>query len=84
LYLFFGDRIVPAGLAAGALIPLLLVVTYCGLHVGTRLGRHRLRRVTLALLLLMGLSGLAAPLMTRKVGKEPSVDPGSTHMEPNR
>ena len=61
LYLFFGDRIIAPALVASALIPLLLVVTYLGLHVGTWMGRRRLRRLTLFLLLLMGISGLAAP-----------------------
>lgn len=61
LYLFFGSRIIMPGLVAAALIPLLLVATYLGLHLGTWLGRHRLRNVTLALLLLMGAGGLAAP-----------------------
>jgi hypothetical protein len=65
LYLFFGNRIVSAGLVAATMIPLLLVVTYFGLNLGTRLGRQRLRRVTLGLLFLMGLAGLAAPLLSR-------------------
>ncbi len=65
LYMFFGDRILPAGLIAGAMMPLLLVVTYFGLRFGTRLGRDRLRRISLALLLLMGLAGLFAPLLSR-------------------
>ncbi len=64
LYLFFGDRVIAPALIASALIPLLLVVTYLGLHFGTWLGRRRLRRVTLVLLLLLGASGLAAPWLT--------------------
>lgn len=64
LYLFFGDRIFAPALVAAALIPLLLVATYLGLQFGTWLGRRRLRRVTLVLLLLLGLSGLASPWMT--------------------
>lgn len=65
LYLFFGDRIIKAGLVAAAMIPLLLVVTYFGLRFGTTLGRERLRQVSLGLLLLMGLAGLAAPLLAK-------------------
>lgn len=65
LYFFFGNRIVQAGLVAAALIPLLLVATHFGLRFGTKLGRKRLRRVTLGLLFLMGLAGLAAPLLSR-------------------
>lgn len=64
LYLFFGDRVIRPGLIAAALIPLLLLVTYAGLQFGTWLGRKRLRNVTLWLLLLMGLSGLAAPWLS--------------------
>jgi len=65
LYLFFGDRVIRPGLIAAALTPLLLLVTYAGLQFGTWLGRKRLRSVTLWLLLLMGLSGLAAPWLSR-------------------
>ena len=65
LYFFFGNRIIQPGLATAALIPLLLLVTYFGVRFGTRLGRRRLRRVTLGLLLMIGLAGLAAPLFTR-------------------
>lgn len=65
LYLAFGDRIWPAGVGAALLSPLLMGVTWLGLHTGTWLGRDRLRRVTLALLLLMGVAGLCAPLLVR-------------------
>lgn len=61
LYWFFGTRIIEAGLIAAALIPLLLAVTVFGLRVGTRLGRARLRRLSLGLLLIIGAAGLAAP-----------------------
>lgn len=65
LYVVFGDRIVGPGLNAAGLIPLLLVVTHFGMRAGDWLGRDRLRRVTLWLLLLIGISGLAAPLLSR-------------------
>ena len=61
LYWFFGNRILSAGLIAALMIPLLLGVTVIGLRVGTRLGRARLRRVSLGLLLIIGAAGLAAP-----------------------
>lgn len=61
LGLVFGMRIFSAGLVSALMIPLLLLVTHFGLRFGTRLGRHRLKRVTLALLLLMGLAGLLTP-----------------------
>ncbi|TWU61708.1 TSUP family transporter [Crateriforma conspicua] len=61
LYLFFGDRIIGPGIAAAALTPWLIVVTNLGLRFGTRLGRQRLRLLTLGLLLMLGVSGLASP-----------------------
>ncbi len=64
LYFFFPDRIVGPGLITFVLTPLLLLVTFFGLRFGTLLGRHRLRRLSLGLLLVMGLAGLAAPWIT--------------------
>lgn len=64
LYAGFGNRIIRAGMVAAALIPLLLVVTFFGLRAGTMLGRERLRRVTLGLLLIIGVSGLLAPMLS--------------------
>lgn len=63
LWYFFGDRVLGPGVTAACLIPLLLLVTSLGLKAGTWLGRERLRRVTLGLLILMGISGLLAPLL---------------------
>lgn len=63
LYWFFGNRIIAPGLIAAAMIPLLLGVTVIGLRLGTWMGRRRLRNVSLALLLLIGAVGLAAPWM---------------------
>ncbi len=65
LYLVFGDRIVRPGLISVGTVPLLLVATYFGMRMGAWLGRRRLRSVTLWLLILMGLSGLAAPWLSR-------------------
>jgi hypothetical protein len=62
LGLVFGMRVFSAGLVSALIIPLLLVVTHLGLRFGTLLGRHRLKRVTLGLLFLMGLAGLTTPL----------------------
>jgi uncharacterized membrane protein YfcA len=64
LYVVFGDRIVGPGLIAVATFPFLLVATHFGMRFGDWLGRDRLRRVTLWLLILMGLSGLVAPLLS--------------------
>ncbi len=58
----FGERVGPAAVMAILLIPLLLVITAQGLRVGTWLGRKRLRRLTLALLIAMSLVSLLAPL----------------------
>ena len=57
----FGLRVGPVAVMSVALIPLQLLVTRQGLRLGTRLGRRRLRRVTLGLLVVMALLSLAAP-----------------------
>ncbi|TWU22182.1 Sulfite exporter TauE/SafE [Novipirellula galeiformis] len=64
LYTTFGTRIVQPGMIAAAITPVLLLVTFAGLRFGNWLGRERLRRVTLALLLVMGVAGLAAPWLS--------------------
>ncbi len=64
LYIVFGDRIVRPGLIAAATTPMLLVATHFGMQVGEWLGRERLRKLTLCLLVLMGISALAAPLLS--------------------
>lgn len=64
LWWFFGDRVVLPALVTALLIPWLLLVTTLGLRLGTWLGPRRLRRVTLALLVLIGLAGLAAPWLS--------------------
>jgi len=38
-----------------------LIATSLGLKAGTWLGRKRLRQITLAVLILIGVAGLAAP-----------------------
>lgn len=62
---FFGERVILPALATALLIPWLLLVTTLGLRAGTWLGPRRLRRVTLALLLLIGVAGLCAPWLSR-------------------
>jgi uncharacterized protein len=63
LYFAFGSRIVEPSLIAAALTPLLLLFTGLGLRAGTWLGRARLRRVTLGILILMGLLSIASPIL---------------------
>ncbi|WP_235908642.1 sulfite exporter TauE/SafE family protein [Roseiconus nitratireducens] len=63
LYLFFGQRVVAPAVLAAISIPMLLLATWLGLTFGNWLGRRRLRRITLGLLLLMGVVGLASPWM---------------------
>ncbi|NND99166.1 MAG: sulfite exporter TauE/SafE family protein [Pirellulaceae bacterium] len=63
LYAFFGDAIVSPSIVAAMLIPLLLLVTMFGLKFGDWLGRQRLRRITLSLLLLIGIAGIASPYL---------------------
>ena len=64
LYLAFGDAVIEPGLVALAMIPVLWVVTYFGLKFGSMLGRQRLRRITLGLLLLMGVAGVFGPMLS--------------------
>ena len=61
MFAFFGERLYQPALIAAASIPILLLATSLGLKFGNWLGRRRLRRVTLALLILVGVAGLAAP-----------------------
>lgn len=61
LFAFFGRRVVEPAVAASLSIPILLLATSLGLKFGNWLGRDRLRRVTLGLLLAMGIIGLASP-----------------------
>ncbi|MFK8112519.1 MAG: sulfite exporter TauE/SafE family protein [Rubripirellula sp.] len=63
LYAFFGDRIIAPGLMSAATVPLLMVATHYGLKLGTKMGRRRLRTVTLGILLVIGIAGIAAPLL---------------------
>ncbi|MDA7915297.1 sulfite exporter TauE/SafE family protein [Rubripirellula sp.] len=63
LYLAFGNQVIEPGVLALAMIPMLWVVTYFGLKFGSMLGRDRLRRITLGLLLIMGLAGLVGPML---------------------
>ncbi len=65
LWLYFGDRVIRPAQTAALLIPVLLVITSLGLRAGTWLGRDRLKRLTLALLVLMGLAGIFAPWLSR-------------------
>jgi hypothetical protein len=65
LFLFFGQRVVEPAIAALLSIPILLIATWVGLKFGDWLGRERLRRITLALLLAMGVIGLASPWLQR-------------------
>lgn len=62
LYWTFGARIVAPFLHALLLVPLLLCVTWLGLQLGSWLGRHRLRRITMIMLFGLGAFGLLAPL----------------------
>ena len=57
----FGASVFRAGMISGLTIPLLLFITQLGLRAGTKLGRKRLKRLTLSLLFLMGLAGLLTP-----------------------
>jgi uncharacterized membrane protein YfcA len=58
----FGRRVGPAAIMALLLMPLLLAVTNYGLRAGTWLGRKRLRRLTIALLIFVATMSLLSPL----------------------
>ena len=62
LWFAFGDRVTRAALSALLLVPLLLGVTALGLRAGTWLGKDRLRRLTMAMLLVVGAIGVLAPI----------------------
>ena len=61
LFAFFGERLLAPAATALLSLPVLLLATWIGLKFGNWLGRKRLRRITLGLLLMMGIVGLAAP-----------------------
>ena len=63
LYFAFGKRIIEPAVFAAALTPVLLISTSLGLKAGTWLGRKWLRQITLAVLILIGVAGLAAPFL---------------------
>lgn len=63
LYWTFGNRITATCLNAMVLLPLLLCVTWVGLRVGSWLGRQRLRRITMGILLMIGALGVLAPVL---------------------
>jgi len=63
LYFTFGDRVIEPSLIAAALTPFLLIATSLGLRAGTWLGRDRLRRVTLGILILVGIVSLLSPFL---------------------
>ena len=65
LYIAFGDRITRSVTSALLLIPLLLAVSWVGLKLGSWLGRERLRKITLAILLVIGGVSLFAPLISK-------------------
>lgn len=74
---FFGNRVWQPIFLATCSLPALLLVTSLGLRFGDWLGRQRLRRVTLGLLILIGLSGLAAPWIQPESATDPATSPTS-------
>ena len=62
LYAAFGNLILSGVAVAAVATPVLLLATRWGLAAGDRLGRERLRHVTFALLIVIGVSGLLAPI----------------------
>ena len=63
LYLAFPHRILQASVSVIILLPALILVTQIGLRVGTQLGQQRLRRLTMGLLVLLGVVSILSPLL---------------------
>ncbi|TWT93784.1 sulfite exporter TauE/SafE family protein [Stieleria varia] len=83
LWYVFGHRIVQPALLSACSLPCLILATQLGLRLGNWLGRDRLRRVTLALLLLMGISGLATPwIQPRRSEAETAPETESAPLSP--
>jgi uncharacterized protein len=61
LYYCFSSRVLGPSLASILAAPALLLATALGLRLGTWLGRNRLKRVTMALLLVIGITSIASP-----------------------
>jgi uncharacterized protein len=61
----FGRRVGPAAVMATVLIPVLLAITSVGLRAGTWLGRKRLRRLTIGLLIFVATMSLLSPFLAR-------------------
>ena len=61
LYYCFPSRVLGPSIAAILSVPLLLLSTALGLRVGTWLGRSRLKRATIALLMIVGIASVASP-----------------------
>lgn len=61
LYFCFPLRVLGPSVAAILAAPVLLLATVLGLRLGTWLGRSRLKRVTMALLLVIGITSIASP-----------------------
>ena len=59
----FGSQFGKEAVVAALLSPAFLWITAVGLRAGSRLGRQRLRRLTLAMIIGVGLLSLAAPLL---------------------
>ena len=84
LYFFFGPQIIQPSLVSLSVVPLLLLATYLGLKFGDWLGRERLRKITLALLLVIGVSGIAAPYVGSSSQPSTSQVPPKTRGQPAR
>jgi hypothetical protein len=65
LYASFGREILTALLTTLTMLPLVIAATGAGLWLGTRIGRRRMRRLTMWILLLIALINLSAPYMLR-------------------
>ena len=65
LYVGFQDEIVAPICSSLLALPVLFGMTLLGLQLGTWLGRNRLRKVTMALLLVIGVTSFASPWLVQ-------------------
>ena len=75
LFYCFGTRMLEPSLAAIVIIPLLFAATWLGLRVGTWLGRHRLRSVTMGLLLVIGMTSIFSPMLAQPIDHQDTEGP---------
>jgi uncharacterized protein len=70
LYYYFPSRVIGPAFAAILAVPCVLLATVIGLRLGTWFGRSRLKRVTMTLLMVIGIMSVTSPWFTHWFRKE--------------